>query len=262
MQRFTSAGVLLDLWGEPGEGPGQFSGIRGLDVTPSGEIYISDSDPWDWEPSRVQRYTAEGEFIDEFWQHGEEPDDFSTNGGLELGPDSLLYVTDINRGVLVFTRTGEFHSHWLYEPPLRSPRDIAFGWDPDLGRHVAYVHADGPIKYEILGDVIEDRSGGYDYASIATDRDGNVYVERRRAFYHIEKYSPAFGLLALFGAEGTEPGQLTQGIAGIAVDDSGYVYVADCTLERVQKFRRKPATGVATTTWGAIKARTREGGNP
>ena len=195
----------------------------------------------------------EGEFIEEFWQRGGGPHDFDTCRGLEIGPDSLLYVTDLNQGVFVFTMDGELFSHWLLAGQTRSPNDIAFGWDPLLNRNVAYVHDYGPVKYEILGGVIEDHSGGYGLADLATDREGNLYVQRELGSFHIEKYSPAFELLAFWGEEGTGPGQHTSSIAGIAIDDSGYVYVGDGMLNRVQKYRLVPPSGITETTWSALK---------
>ncbi len=186
VQRFTSTGVLLDYWGTPGEGPGEISSVQGLEVAPNGEVYVSDSDWWDWDPSRIQRYTADGEFIEEFWQRGGGPHDFDTCRGLEIGPDSLLYVTDLNQGVFVFTMDGELFSHWLLAGQTRSPNDIAFGWDPLLNRNVAYVHDYGPVKYEILGGVIEDHSGGYGLGNIETDQAGNLTVLRVLGAYHVE----------------------------------------------------------------------------
>lgn len=148
IQRFTSTGVFMDMWGEYGEEPGKFVGIRGLTVAPWGDVYVSEYHPGSGDPARVQVFSAAGEFQFLFGQPGDGPDDFHMNRGLEIGPDSLVYVTDLNRGVLVFTRGGEFHSHWLYEPPLKSPSDIAFAWDPALSMDVAYIQASGPVKYE------------------------------------------------------------------------------------------------------------------
>ncbi|MAE69073.1 MAG: hypothetical protein CME06_01245 [Gemmatimonadetes bacterium] len=253
IQRFTSTGVFLDSWGEPGEEPGRFVGIRGLTVAPWGDVYVSDVHPGTGEPARIQVFSPEGEFIRSFWQAGDGPDDFHMNWGLEIGPDGLLYVTDLNRGVLVFTRQGDFHSHWLYEPPLSSPSDIAFGWDAALAMDVAYIHARGPVKYEPLGDLLLDGSGsGYSTLHIATDNNDDIHVLRWSGPWHIEKRDSQFDLLALFGGHGTAPGEFLD-IAGLAVDDSGYVYAGDVTLNRIQKFRKIPETSIAQTSWSTLK---------
>ena len=253
IQRFTSMGEFLNMWGEPGEDPGQFVGIRGLTIAPWGDVYVSDSDTGTWDPSRVQQFTVDGEFIRSFWQHGPGPDDFDTNWGLEVEPDSLLYVTDLNRGVLVFTAEGRFQSHWLYEPPLVSPSDIAFAWDSALGMDVAYIQASGPMKYEPLGDLLIDGSeAGYSTRGIAAANE-QVYICNRGGSMHVEKRNSQLELLAQFCPDGTGPGECTTSAGGIAVDDSGHVYIADAALNRIQKFRKKPETAILQTSWSKLK---------
>jgi hypothetical protein len=252
VQRFTPMGDLLDIWGEPGVEPGKFVGIWGVAVAPWGEIYVSDAHPGSGKPARIQVFSPDGEFLHSFWQAGDRPHDFHMPRGLEIGPDGLLYVTDLNRGVIVFTNQGEFLEHWLQEPPLHSPSDIAFAWDPELQVEVAYIHASGPVKYEVRGDLLIDGSGsGYGTKDLAADPQ-NVFVCRRSGSAHIEKRDPALGMLALFGMHGTGPGEFTDATA-VAVDDSGFVYAADGPRERIQKFRKVPETGLAPVSWSTLK---------
>ncbi len=104
IQRFTSTGDLLNMWGEPGEEPGRFVGIRGLAVAPWGEVYVSDVHTGTGEPAWIQVFTSGGEFIRSFWHAGGGPDDVYANFGLEIGPDSLLFVMDVNKDTFVFFR--------------------------------------------------------------------------------------------------------------------------------------------------------------
>src|SRR5207248_6491697 len=55
VHRFAPDGRLLQSWGEPGGGPGQFRVPHGLAVDEDGTVYVADR-----ENSRVQLFTADG----------------------------------------------------------------------------------------------------------------------------------------------------------------------------------------------------------
>jgi len=61
IHRFTADGDLLLSWGEPGDGPGQFHIPHGLAVDQRGNIYVADR-----ENSRIQIFSAEGQYITEW----------------------------------------------------------------------------------------------------------------------------------------------------------------------------------------------------
>lgn len=71
---------------------------------------------------------------------------------------------------------------------------------------------------------------------LAVDGEGNVYVSRTQTdSKHLAKYDATGKLLANWGDDGTGDGQL-RGPQGVALDNSGRVYVADTLNNRVQKF--------------------------
>ncbi len=43
VQRFDRQGKLLDLWGEPGNGPGQFASPWALELDGQGALHVVDS---------------------------------------------------------------------------------------------------------------------------------------------------------------------------------------------------------------------------
>ncbi len=43
IQKFTSAGVLITVWGGPGSADGEFSGPRGIVVKADGTVYVTDT---------------------------------------------------------------------------------------------------------------------------------------------------------------------------------------------------------------------------
>jgi DNA-binding beta-propeller fold protein YncE len=61
IHRFSPDGRLLHSWGEPGGDPGQFHVPHGIAVDRAGVVYVADR-----ENSRIQRFTADGAFIDEW----------------------------------------------------------------------------------------------------------------------------------------------------------------------------------------------------
>ncbi len=61
IHRFTPDGRLLQSWGEPGSGPGQFHVPHGLAVDTDGTVYVADR-----ENSRVQLFTADGVYCGEW----------------------------------------------------------------------------------------------------------------------------------------------------------------------------------------------------
>jgi DNA-binding beta-propeller fold protein YncE len=58
VHKFAPDGRLLFSWGEPGSGPGQFNLPHGIAVDREGNVFVADR-----ENSRLQIFTARGEFI-------------------------------------------------------------------------------------------------------------------------------------------------------------------------------------------------------
>src|SRR5262245_32427307 len=61
VHRFAPDGRLLQSWGEPGSGPGQFHVPHGIAVDRGGTIYVADR-----ENSRIQLFTSQGDFVGEW----------------------------------------------------------------------------------------------------------------------------------------------------------------------------------------------------
>jgi DNA-binding beta-propeller fold protein YncE len=60
VHKFAPGGTLISSWGEPGSGPGQFHVPHGIAVDSQGIVWVADR-----ENSRLQRFTPDGQFIDQ-----------------------------------------------------------------------------------------------------------------------------------------------------------------------------------------------------
>jgi DNA-binding beta-propeller fold protein YncE len=61
VHKFAPDGRLLFSWGEPGNGPGQFHVPHGIAVDALGTVYVADR-----ENSRIQMFTPNGEYLEEW----------------------------------------------------------------------------------------------------------------------------------------------------------------------------------------------------
>lgn len=90
VHRFKANGDLILSWGSPGKGPGEFSVPHGVWVDKNEKVYVADR-----EHGRVQVFTPEGEFIDQ-WT------DFFRATDIYVDADGAVYVTDLVPRLSVF----------------------------------------------------------------------------------------------------------------------------------------------------------------
>lgn len=83
VHRFAADGRLIQSWGEPGSGPGQFVLPHGVAVAADGRVLVADR-----ENDRVQIFSPEGDFLEE-WTHLQRP----TN--IAIDREGRLYVSEL-----------------------------------------------------------------------------------------------------------------------------------------------------------------------
>jgi len=87
IHRFSADGKLIQSWGEPGRGPGQFILPHGIAITPDGRVMVAER-----EHDRIQFFSPEGEYLDQ-WTHLQRPAD------IFIDRDGLVYVTSLRWNV-------------------------------------------------------------------------------------------------------------------------------------------------------------------
>jgi sugar lactone lactonase YvrE len=83
VHRFTADGTLIQSWGEPGTGPGQFRLPHGIGISPDNRVFVTDR-----ENDRIHIYTRDGQLI-EMWTHVQRPTDIS------FDKDGRVYVSEL-----------------------------------------------------------------------------------------------------------------------------------------------------------------------
>jgi len=94
VHRFTASGELIQSWGEPGTGPGQFNLPHGIWVDDL-RVYVADR-----QNNRIQIFTLEGEYIEEWTGLGRPCDIYINRRG-------RVYVAELTHRVSILNKRGE-----------------------------------------------------------------------------------------------------------------------------------------------------------
>jgi sugar lactone lactonase YvrE len=118
VHRFTPEGTLIQSWGEPGTGPGQFRLPHGVGISPDNRVFVADR-----ENDRIQIFDRDGKFLD-MWTHCQRPTDisFDKEGRMyvsemwwKVGSESFTngkIKHDLPGGVRVLDLSGNLLLHW------------------------------------------------------------------------------------------------------------------------------------------------------
>jgi ribosomal protein L7/L12 len=215
---FAFARVVQSFGGE-GSGPGLFDDPRLIAADPAGNVFVAD-----YSDGRVQKFDASGKFLF-LWNLGED----SYLNGLSSDRSGNIYV--LNRGQI-----------WKYDGSNGKPLgQLASGEDQDFDAMAATLdgglvaaansedilrfNSDGQIVFSLADSGISLSGNPESITDMAVDGVGNIYLlgDDTSTIY---KYAPDGHLLAHFGSEGDEPGQLHYPVT-IAVDGQGRIYISD-----------------------------------
>lgn len=265
VQRFAPDGTVIGQWGALGTDPGQFGGKYGglerIAVAPDGTVLITD--PYN---ARVQRFTAEGGFLNMWGSKGDGPGQFQSLSGIAVAPDGTVFTADGHTArVQTFSLQGNFIATWLAGTARESDlNDLTVTGD---GRVCVVDGLRARVRcYTVDGQLLMERGlPGYGDgqlvmpADLAVTPDGTLNVvdyarNGLQRFARVTQFGRArlagdSQLVTSFGlGQFDRPGSLTVG-------PDGTLYVAD-GLSRIQRFR---ADGLFLGTWGARGYRDGEG---
>jgi DNA-binding beta-propeller fold protein YncE len=118
VHRFSASGALIQSWGEPGTGPGQFILPHGIRVAADGRVLVADR-----ENDRIQIFSPDGEFLEQ-WTDVQRPTNIAIDGAgtiyvselwWRIGQRSPVHgeiVEDRPGRVSVFDATGRLLARW------------------------------------------------------------------------------------------------------------------------------------------------------
>jgi len=250
IQKLTTDGEYVASWGSYGTGEGRFDAPCGVAVDNAGNVYVTDQFN-----HRIQKFTDKGEFILKWGSEGSDDGQFNNPYGIAVDGLGYVYVADQNNDrIQKFTPEGQFVLKWAYPFPSDGHMTSPFGIAVD-GSGFVYVtdHASLIQKFTSDGQLVA-RWGFNNYGAagdgffspkgIAVGNGGYAYVVDSR---RIQKLDTADGQsVSRWESKGNSNGRFNVP-TGIAMDDSGFVYVADYGNDRIQKFS---AEGQFVTQWG------------
>jgi DNA-binding beta-propeller fold protein YncE len=248
-------GTLLHAWGEfaasdtnTGEiaPSGRFNEPWGLAVGPDGSVYVADT--WN---NRIQKFTAEGDFVTMWGQFGAAESRYHFWGprGVAVDGQGRVYVTDTgNKRVVIFDSDGNalesVGGAGLGVGQFDEPVGIAVD---DLGRvyvadtwnkRVQVLIPDGDslsypthITWDIdawFGDSLDNKP------FLAIDDAYNTYVADP-VMGRVLVFGLQGNFLASWGAFGSGPAEIGI-VGGLALDAEGDVWVSDARNHRLMRF--------------------------
>ena len=125
VHRFDSSGKHIKSWGEPGSGPGQFSLPHNICMWDEERVVVCDRENF-----RVQVFTIDGEFIEQWHVH--HPMSICAGIGDDLGfyvgemgpPPVQVGVPGLGNRVSVFDRSGNIVTHFGDDLPGQAPNQF------------------------------------------------------------------------------------------------------------------------------------------
>jgi predicted membrane-bound mannosyltransferase/DNA-binding beta-propeller fold protein YncE len=256
IKHLTPSGELLHVWGSfadisQGEAPpGTFYEPWGLAVGADGEVYVADT--WN---HRIQKFTAEGQFITQwgFFGQGDSGAAFWGPRDIEIDSNGNILVTDTgNKRVAIFDPNGnfltQFGSPGMLEAQFDEPVGMAIGTDGKLfvadtwNQRIQVFEPDAsglgysPVnEWPIVGWYGQSLDNK---PYIATDFDNNIYVADPEG-YRILQFTQNGDFVRYWGDYGSELDKLTLP-TDLTFDPDGSLWVTDTGNHRILKFSLPP----------------------
>lgn len=229
------------IWGGPGSGNGQFDTPWDVALAPDGDLYVADRGN-----RRIQRFSATGEYLEQWGSLGSEPGKFGADlVGVAVAPDGKVFALDQRSGgsgfrIQRFDAAGTYEVGWGGEEgaglgQFDEPTDIAVGPDGrvyilEAGNHrVQSFDADGSDA-AAWGTAGTGGEGEFaDPTTIAVDpSSGDVYVADGGVTPQVQAFTASGSFITQWGTTGSAEGQFpSHGLVAIAVGADGDIYTRE-----------------------------------
>jgi sugar lactone lactonase YvrE len=197
---YTPDGQLLEdktIGGTPGHQPGQFNFVTDVVQDSHGNYYISEYGEYD----RIQKFTADGQFVMQWGSHGAEPGQFARPQGLAIDDQDHIWVADAcNHRLQVFDARGaeaQLIKIWGQQ-----------GAEP------------GQLSYPY---------------GLVLDGEGHVYVSEF-GNHRVQKLTLDGDTRGCWGRPGRQTGELSRPW-GLVLDSQNRIHALDTYNHRVQRLR-------------------------
>ena len=250
VQKFDSSGKFLMMWGENGNGDGQFRftqfrfGFRlaaaiPLAIDVQNNVYVAD--PLN---HRIQNFDTNGQFLTQWGLQGDGDGQFQSPYGVAADAKGNIYVSDFTRNdIQKFDHQGKFLLKWdgqgSESGKFNHPGSITV--DAQGNVYVVDYGNNRIQKFDDKGKLLVAwgiHGGGNDDFSaplaVGMDKSGNVYV-LDSGNSRIQKFDSSGSFLASW-VTFSEEGFYTP--LAMAVDGDGYIYVSDIHDNRVLKLKQ------------------------
>ena len=221
---------LLKLIGQGNSNSGLVS-PDGVAVSVDNVIAVSD-----WGSDQVKKYSLQGELLSVIGCRGDKNGQFNRPRGLTFNNNKMLYVVDgYNHRVQVFQQDDKF----AFSFGNRGNNPGQFQWpvriaiDPNNNNVLVTDYFGDHIHlFTHYGQLMKTINSRNIYA-ITISPTGYLITNHAGDHNIIRVWSPTNQLINQFGKKGSKLGEF-DGIAGMAIDPNGTIYVAECYNKRLQ----------------------------
>jgi sugar lactone lactonase YvrE len=251
IQHLAADGSVLQVWGSfadisVGEAPGgTFYEPWGIAVATDGSVFVADT--WN---HRIQKFTADGEFVNMWGYFGQADTPFAIWGPRDIAIDSNghLYITDTgNKRIVIYDENGnyinQFGTAGLEPGQFDEPVGVAVDKDglvyitDTWNQRIQVMSSDSSGNYVPLNnwEIVAWYGQSLDNKPfVAVDETGNLYTTDPEG-YRVLHFITTGTFINYFGDYGTGPNQFDLP-TGIITDGEGGVWVADAGNNRIMHF--------------------------
>jgi hypothetical protein len=280
IQVFNAWGTYIAKWGSSGTGNSQFQSVGDVVTSTLGYVYTIDDST-----SRIQVFTANGQYLAQWGSFGSGDGQFNNPWGLTLNSSDYVYVADrANSRVQVFSSTPYYAVSYTNSLAFSTLKYLAINATLRFSANVVntqfLVYSYGISNWNLItqSNVLNNYqlnpntyyNGSLFQLWFRFNKSTSFTV---KVIYNITLYyynppppmTSAFQgrsetlssqinltptLLKTFGLNGAGNGQFNSP-KGIAINGSGFVYIADFGNNRIQVFTKN---GVYVRQWGSAGA--------